>query len=303
MKSRIELNQDKQIAIDEEEQKEKNKKILKRILKIVLILFLLITCFCFYTVNIATTSLIVKEEQITSDKLPAGFHGLKIIQFSDLHYQNKELLEDVINNINLRKPDLLFFTGDLLKENEDLSTEDRTELLSKLKEIEANIGKYAVLGETDDDVAKAILTDAGFEVLDNQSKFVYTTTNERISVIGINTNQDQKSIESFLNTYKESNQNTNYFTILLLHKPDYIDYVLPIINVDLAFAGHSHLGELNLFGLYPVTKKDGATKYTRDFYQLENTRFYISSGIGTDLYDFRLGARPSITYLRVVKEV
>ncbi len=303
MKSRIELNEEKQIAIDEEKQKEKNKKILKRILKIVLILFIFITCFCLYTIHIATTSLIVKEDQIKSDKLPTDLNGLKIVQFSDLHFQNKDLLEDVINNINLRKPDILFFTGDLLKEDEDLSTENRTELLNELKKLDSNALKYAVLGETDNDVAKAILIDAGFEILDNQSKFIYTNSNERISVIGINTNQDQKSIESFLNTYKESNQNTNYFTILLLHKPDYIDYVLPIINVDLAFAGHSHLGELNLFGLYPVTKKDGATKYTRDFYQLENTRFYISSGIGTDLYDFRLGARPSITYLRVVKEV
>lgn len=50
--------------------------------------------------------------------LPPAFHGLKVVQISDLHlgsYNHKfHILERAIRKINQLEPDLLFFTGDLV---------------------------------------------------------------------------------------------------------------------------------------------------------------------------------------------
>ena len=146
--------------------KEKQKKRVKIILKIMLIIFIFIFLLCLYVTKIGTTSLLVNETMISASNLPSSFHGLKVIQFSDVHYENKVLLEQTVAAINKRKPDLVFFTGDLLKDD-NLSSSDRQDLTEQLKKITTTIGKYAVLGETDNEEAISILIDCGFTILNN----------------------------------------------------------------------------------------------------------------------------------------
>ena len=45
--------------------------------------------------------------------------------------------------------------------------------------------------------------------------------------------------------------------------------------------------------------KDKYSKYNKDFYEFKNTKLYISSGIGTSKYKFRLLNRPSINFYRL----
>ena len=124
MKSRIELNEDKQKDIDREKQATVVKKIVKRIVISIIIIFLLVFFTFLYITKIGTTSLIVNEEAIVNNILPESFSGLKVIQFGDLHYSNNTLLKDVVSAITKRNPDLILFTGDLLS-NEDLTPGSR----------------------------------------------------------------------------------------------------------------------------------------------------------------------------------
>lgn len=295
MNSRIELNKDKQKDIDREKQTERVKKIVKKIVISIIIVFLLIFFTFLYITKIGTTSLIVNEEAIVNSKLPESFSGIKIVQFGDLHYSNNALLKDVVNAITKRNPDLILFTGDLLS-NEDLTPESRKKLVKELKKLDTTLGKYAVLGESDNDEAVSILVDCGFTILDNSNELIYNESNEPIMLVGLNTNND---VINYDNAF--ANYNADTYTITIFHKPDYIDEFVEIYPIDLALAGHSHLGEIRIPYLLNLANKDHASKYINSYYEINNTKFYITSGIGTDTYDVRINARPSINFFRLRK--
>lgn len=295
MNSRIELNKDKQKDIDREKQTEKVKKIVKRIVIALIIIFLLVFFTFFYITNIGTTSLIVNEEAIVNSKLPESFSGLKVIQFGDLHYSNYDLLKEVVNAITKRNPDLILFTGDLLG-NEDLTPKNRKKLVKELKKLNSTLGKYAVLGESDNDDAISILVDCGFKVLDDSNELIYNESSEPIMLVGLNTNNDSINYDKAFTNYNDAT-----YTITIFHKPDYIDEFVEVYPVDLALAGHSHLGEIRIPYLLNLASKDHASKYINSYYKINNTEFYITSGIGTDTYDVRINARPSINFFRLRK--
>ena len=295
MNSRIELNKDKQKDIDREKQTERVKKIVKRIVISIIIIFLLVFFTFFYITTIGTTSLMVNEEAIVNNKLPESFSGLKVIQFGDLHYSNNDLLKDVVNAITKRNPDLILFTGDLLSD-EDLTPGNRKKLVKELKKLSTTLGKYAVLGESDNDEALSILLDCGFTVLDDSNELIYNESNEPIMLVGLNTNNEVINYDKAFTNYNEA-----IYTITMFHKPDYIDEFVEIYPVDLALAGHSHLGEIRIPYLLNLANKDYASKYINPYYEINNTKFYITSGIGIDTYDVRINARPSINFFRLRK--
>lgn len=294
MNSRIELNKDKQKDIDKEKQKEQVKKIVKRIVLVITIIFLVFFFSILYITKIGTTSLIVKEEAIVNSKIPSSINGLKVIQFGDLHYDNYELLKDTVKSINIRKPDLILFTGDLLKD--DLNPNDRKKLVKELKKLDATLGKYAVLGESDNEEALSILIDCNFKILDNTNELIYNESNEPIMLVGLNTNNETIDYNSAFTNY-----NPNIYTIAMFHKPDYIDEFIENYKIDLALAGHSHLGEIRIPYLLNLASKDKASKYINEYYEIDNTKFYITKGIGTDTYDIRINARPTINFFRLRK--
>lgn len=294
MNSRIELNKDKQKDIDKEKQKEQVKKIVKRIVLVITIIFLVFFFSILYITKIGTTSLIVKEEAIVNSKIPSSINGLKVIQFGDLHYDNYELLKDTVKSINIRKPDLILFTGDLLKD--DLNPNDRKKLVKELKKLDATLGKYAVLGESDNEEALSILIDCNFKILDNTNELIYNESNEPIMLVGLNTNNKTIDYNSAFTNY-----NPNIYTIAMFHKPDYIDEFIENYKIDLALAGHSHLGEIRIPYLLNLASKDKASKYINEYYEIDNTKFYITKGIGTDTYDIRINARPTINFFRLRK--
>ncbi len=295
MNSRIELNKDRQKDIDREKQVQVIKKIVKRIVLTIIIIFL-VTFFAFlYVIKIGTTSIIVNEEAIVNEKIPESFSSVKVIQFGDIHYDNYDLLKDTVNTINKRNPDLVLFTGDLLSSSK-LNPSSRKKLVKQLKRIKANLGKYAVLGEDDNDEALSILLDCGFIVLNNSNDLIYNDSNEAIMLVGLNTNDDNINYDAAF-----SNYNPNTYTIVLFHKPDYIDNFINNYQIDLALAGHSHLGEIRIPYLLNLANKDHASKYINSYYEINNTKFYITSGIGTSEYDVRINARPSINFFRLRK--
>lgn len=295
MNSRTELNKDRQKELEQQEKNEKIRKMVKKIVKAIVIIFLIVFIACLYVIKIGTVSLLVKEKVIINQKLSDTLSGIKIIQFTDLHYDNNTLLKDTVKTINKRNPDLILFTGDLLKDNFDPSTREREKLVTELKKLTATLGKYAVLGENDNDDAISILIDCGFTVLDNTNEFIYKDSNNPIMLVGINTNNKDLDL-----TKAFANYNENTYTILLLHNPEFIDKIISNYKPDLALAGHTHLGEVKIpYISSQLFKKDYT--YTSDYYELDNTKLYISSGIGTTKYDVRFNARASINFFRIRK--
>ena len=92
------------------------------------------------------------------------------------------------------------------------------------------------------------------------------------------------------------------YTISLFHEPDMIDKVKNYNHVNLALSGHSHNGQVVIPKIGAVLRVDGAKKYPNSYYQVGDTKLYVSGGLGTSLYKLRLFNRPSINLYRLVEE-
>ena len=130
--TREERNEDIQKEIFKEENQAKVKKWMIRTFKFLFIVIVLFVSFFFYNTYVATSSFIVKEERIIDSKLPDNFNGLKVIQFSDLHYGStidSKKLKKIVKMINKRNPDIVLFTGDLISKKNDISNKEQEKLI------------------------------------------------------------------------------------------------------------------------------------------------------------------------------
>ena len=292
---RIEKNKEKQLEIIKDEEKEHQAKIIKRIVLLIILILIVSFFFILYVTEIATTKMVVREEIVQSSKVTKLFHGYKIVNFSDLHDVSEEMVRETVKLINRSKPDLLLFTGDLL-DGKDIDTKEKEELVRELKKLSANSLKYAVLGENDTEQASAILKEVGFNILENSYDLIYQG-DDSILLMGLNS--DKENLDSLLAYYNTETKNDNIYSILMMHKPDSIDAVLARHSVDIAFAGHSHLGEVRLPLIGTIITREGAKKYKDGYYDINNTKFFISSGVGINVYYFRFFDRPSIDLIRL----
>ena len=77
--------------------------------------------------------------------------------------------------------------------------------------------------------------------------------------------------------------------------------ILKNYDIDVIFAGHSLGGQLRLPFWGATLKKDGASVYTNDYYNENNTKLYVSYGIGTNPPHIRTFNKPSINVYRLKK--
>lgn len=262
----------------------------RRVFKILFFLIIVFVLLFLYARYINTSGLMVHEKSIIDEEMDSNYNGLKIVQFSDLHYGRTTFEEDlnkVVEEIQKLKPDILIFTGDLF-DDENISDEEIELVTHSLKELEARLFKFAVIGDYDQkylDVYQSILEDSDFLLLDNSNFLVYDQSSIPINFVGLTNTNDIASLYE-----------ADYFTITLVHQPDLIQ---DISNSNLVFAGHSMGGQIKLPFLGGILKKDGARIYLNDYYEVDGQQLFISNGIGTENFSFRMFNKPSITLYRL----
>lgn len=291
--SRVELNEELAKELDDEERREKNKKVLKILSFIFIPLFIIFTVSYVSLRYIGNIGIIVKEYPIYSNILPDSFNGIKVIHFSDIHYNqysNLEVFDHTVELINNTSPDIVIFTGDLIDNNYDITMEEKEYIISKLNEINVSVGKYSIKGEEDTENFEYIFSNSNFEILDNTVKNIYID-NSYIQLFALD--NDVSNYQSL----KEEQDNT--FSIAITHIPDNSDSIVEIFNPNLIFAGHSHNGQIRLPFIGGIIKKDNAKKYIDSYYKIKDTELFISSGLGNSKYNFRLFNHPSINFYRL----
>lgn len=291
------LTIDETTPIEDEEKEERDNKI-KKIIFFTIIFFII---FFVYISNIATRIIDVKEYKIETNNIPTSFDGLKIIQFSDLHYGttiNENELKNIVKKINELNPDIVFFTGDLVDKNIKLNDENINYLKKALKSINAKIYKYAIYGDEDSDNFKDIMESSDFIILNNETKLLYYQDNTPILITGFNNNENPNyTILTDLINEVDPNQ---LFKIVLTHQPDTIDNFLTY-NPDLVFAGHTLGGLVKIPFIKPLFLQEGAQKYYNSTMQINNTKIFISNGLGTSSINIRFNNHPSISLYRFYK--
>lgn len=295
------------LLLKEMEEKEKKEKRNKAIIRLLIVCFTtigIIFLVFLYMRFIATSNLLVREYKVVSNKLPDSLNGLRVVHFTDLHYNStidKNSFNNIIDKINNLKPDIVVFTGDLVSEEDLLTDQDLSDLIEGLNRIECTINKYVVRGNHDyhHDYFNKVFDKTDFIFLDNNYDLIYYNGMTPILISGIGSGiKGDVNIDS---AFSVENQN-DLFTLAILHEPDILDDIKKKYSVDLCLSGHSHNGQIRLPYFGAITTINGAKKYYDSYYKVENTDLYVSGGLGTSVYKLRLFNRPSINFYRLTKK-
>jgi len=238
--------------------------------------------------------------EIRDGDIPNSFDGKRIVFVSDIHHGpffSGKRVRNLVKKINNLNPDIIFVGGDYVEKGGQY-IKPCFEELSGLK---APLGKYGVLGNHDyyrnGDLVRQSMREAGITLLDNADLWI-TYGSGRIKVCGVGYfKRYLKPIESYLKGVSEDD-----FVVLLSHDPDYAENIRNY-KVDIVLSGHTHGGQVTLFGLWaPYIPSIYGQKYRTGMVDTGYTRVYVSTGVGTSGIPVRFFARPEIVVFELVKE-
>lgn len=248
--------------------------------------------------------------------LPRGLEGMRIAQLSDIHsgsFFNKKAVMHGIEMVMAEKPDLIFFTGDLVN-NKATEVEDYIPVFGKLK---APLGIYSILGNHDygdytswpsSEVKRANLENVkeahklmNWNLLLDENKTL-TIDNNRLAIIGVE-NWGTGGFAQYGNLDKAYQGADNADTrILLSHDPSHWDaQVRPQHpDIELTLSGHTHGGQVGVeWGSFRWSFVQYRYKQWAGLYLEGDQQLYVNRGFGYIGYPGRLGIRPEITLLEL----
>lgn len=278
----------------------------------------------------------VHRVQVALKQLPDSFKGLKIGHLSDIHsgsFWDKRAVEKGVQKLMDEKPDIIFFTGDLVNSLADEMNTNYVEIFSRVK---APMGVFSILGNHDygdyhqwpdrhvfnegnssqsnrshmspmqlENLERLFDTHKkmGWDLLLNENR-ILERGEDKIALLGVE-NYGAKGRFAKYGKISEAYQGIESLPvkILLSHDPSHWDaqIVKEYKDIDLTFSGHTHGAQ---FGIETANFKWSPIKYMykqwAGLYQTDNQYLYVNRGFGYLGYPGRLGIRPEIGIITLV---
>lgn len=248
----------------------------------------------------------LKKLEIPLKRLPPAFDGFTIVQLSDFHYEEMFSVFTIrksIELVNALHPDLVVLTGDFVTVGFFESRAHAHRYAARaaipcaqiLSQLQARMGKFAVLGNHDAGANPELVTHAleshGIPVLRNASLPIEQGSS-RFWLAGV---EDALEAEPDLGAAIEKIP-PGEVTILLAHEPDFADEAA-LSPVDLQLSGHSHGGQIWIPGIGAPWLPPLARNYPRGLYKIEHMILYTNVGIGTIRAPIRINCVPEVTLI------
>ena len=252
----------------------------------------------------------VKQVDYASADLPKAFDGYRVALFSDTHlgtYGNDtQLIERMVDQINEQQVDMICFVGDL-QNMQPTELDCFQNILSKLK---APDGVCSVLGNHDypvyikADFATEALNESlikskersmGWKLLLNDHQIVKRKGSSMVVAgmenVGKKPHPQKGDIQKTLDGVDK-----DAFVLMLQHDPSaWRSTILKHEKVpQLTLSGHTHGGQISLFGWSPASLASKEWRGMHDDGQGHS--LFVTTGIG-GLVPFRLGMAPEIVVL------
>lgn len=249
-------------------------------------------------------------------KLPKSFDGIRIAQLSDIHsgsFFNKTAVKGGVEMLLREKPDLVFFTGDLVN-NVAKEVKDYIDIFGK---VTAPLGVYSTLGNHDygdyttwsSPAAKqqnmkdmyAAHKALGWNLMLNEHTLIKEGA-DSIAVLGVE-NYGGGRFPKY-GKLQQAYQGTEDIPVKLLlsHDPSHWDLeVIPQYkDIDLTLSGHTHGMQ---FGIEIGNFKWSPVQYMypqwAGLYQKNQQYLYVNRGYGYIGYPGRIGILPEITIIEL----
>jgi predicted MPP superfamily phosphohydrolase len=259
----------------------------------------------------------VKRISLKLPNLPKEFDGLRLAQLSDIHsgsFFNKTAVKGGVEMVLNEKPDVIFFTGDLVN-NESSEVNEYLEVFNKLR---APLGVYSVTGNHDyGDYKRWVTQEAkqknfkdlieahkllNFDLLMNEHR-ILEQGGEKLAIIGVE-NWGVKFSKHGKLDQAYSGTDESAVKILLSHDPSHWDAQVrqQYKDIDLMLAGHTHGFQFGIeIGGFKWSPSQYAYKQWAGLYTEGNQHLYVNRGFGYLGYPGRVGMPPEITIIELKK--
>lgn len=209
------------------------------------------------------------------DHFPDHRYGLRLFFITDIH---RRLIDFSIIDRVRGKADFVIIGGDLAERGVKLS--QIRENLRRLKRIGP---VFFIWGNNDYELGRDQLLELFKEervhVLENEHIMLHTRSGKKIALIGVGEIAfDDDDLEQAV-----SGVDRDVFKILCCHNPKIVDQITEEQQIDLTICGHTHGGQINLFGIAPYP--------LGGFFHLEKTDLLVSNGYGTTKLPLRFRAK------------
>lgn len=261
----------------------------------------------------------VRRVKLALKNLPSGFNGMTIAQISDVHsgsFFNKTAVRGGVDLLLKQKPDIVFFTGDLVNSTAD-EVEDYIDVFNKVK---APLGVYSTLGNHDygtyvqwpSAAAKqqnlqnlmAAHKLLGWHLMMDEHT-ILEQNGDKIALIGVQNLGFGPAALRMGNLAKAYRGTEEYpVKLLLSHDPTHWDAeVRPhYSDIDVMFAGHTHGAQVGVeIGGAKWSPAQYFYKQWAGLYEEGNQRLYVNRGYGYIGYPGRVGILPEITIFELVQ--
>jgi predicted MPP superfamily phosphohydrolase len=258
----------------------------------------------------------LRKRTVYLPSLPKQFDGITVGQLSDIHSGSFFSRSGVQKGIDLfmsEKPDVVFFTGDLIN-NLASEVSEYKDLFAKVR---APLGVFSTLGNHDygdyhnwatidqkqQNLASLVRVhkEMGWDLLMNENRTL-RVDGEEIAVIGIeNWGAGRFSKYGDLaKAYKGAEDKA--VKLLLSHDPSHWDAeVRPkYADIDMTFSGHTHGFQFGVeIGDFKWSPSQYIYKQWADLHQEGNQYLYVNRGFGFLGYPGRIGILPEVTIIEL----
>jgi predicted MPP superfamily phosphohydrolase len=252
--------------------------------------------------------LTLRSYTVTSSKLPAQFDGFSIALIADLHagsFGGLGRLDKAARLVEREGVDLILLGGDYISRGRD----SYTELFTPLSDIAPSHGVFAVSGNHDHrhDYRGVIegMRQAGVVPLEDNGVLLEPeggngpsrggayAAGPGLQILGV----PDLWYHGFSDGTVRRMAQPEAYRVLLSHNPDYL--VENSELYDLGLAGHTHGGQITLFGLWapflPVEHK----AHWKGMEDIDGKPLIISNGVGVVGLPMRFFARPDVTVVEL----
>jgi len=241
----------------------------------------------------------VKQISLDSEKINKK---IKVVFISDLHYGNyyyKLRLKKIVESVNKLEADFIIIGGDYI-DNSKRSKFNKNLLDTLFKELhflKAEMGVITVLGNHDYYLEKNMnsliefFKDNNITLLKNDTLELNLGDN-KVLIHGV-----EDLLRGVINVDRLK-IDMNYLNILVSHNPDFYEEFK--LDFDIGLSGHTHGGQVNLFGLYaPITESKYGQKYVKCLNKKGNSTIITTKGLGCSMFPIRFFAVPEIIELEI----
>lgn len=256
-------------------------------------------------------SLTIEEHVLKVADLPSNLKNLKIVYLSDIHqgaWFSRQQVNELIAMVNNLSADIVILGGDYASDSDGA-----IDFFQSMPAIHARLGVFAVMGDADRtepesnlSLLVAAMKDAGCVPLVNAVSRV-KVGQSYVYIAGAddyyNGTPDVESVASQVSS--------DDFVIFAGHSPDLMTDVLAAKSsdgnnhwFDLALFGHTHGGQINLFGYTPFSSlmPEIGSRYLSGWLEESRAAVLVSNGVGVTGLPMRLGAMPQIHLITLKKQ-